>query len=540
MHNTTHIPKGFPLYKGIILAGRPGTGKSTVGQALHSLIKESCLIESSRDVISKIGACTPFPQERRVLYRAILLSNAATLSREQSRHVFKELTEKFGSNIIGELIEILGSKHSGPVIVSGLRSVASMKYLQSVGYLLIYLDAPEALLIQRIVARDQVTVADALRDLQEEDSLYRTVSARACADIVITDTEREAHALALDLSRYFTSFKKCIRCINTTVNPAVTIDVAGYCKTCTTYLYAFDQERLAAEKTALLNRAKTLPVNAPNVLVGISGGKDSTATLYTVREMGFRPLACTFDMGYYPEHEFLRAAAVARQLDVPYERIDIRAYIRPLDYECYRQTASLYDETKSENLRIKFRQLYMSGREHYSITCEHLLPFVRTCQLCRRTVIRAYYAEAVKRRMPILFLGVNEWAGLSSVEMGSRKPLSAIRTLRPQPTGAIVDVVHLPFLLQRTLSETQEILASLDWKLPDQESLVESNSNSCLFARAAETKAYQLLDFHPDTTRLAREVTVGFLSQEEARGALGTPHEYHHSVREVLQRANIV
>jgi hypothetical protein len=85
---------------------------------------------------------------------------------------------------------------------------------------------------------------------------------------------------------------------------------------------------------------------------------------------------------------------------------------------------------------------------------------------------------------------------------------------------------------------------------PANEDFIESNSNSCLFACAAEEKARRLLGFHPDITRyaqesscffpriicrLSREITVGFISKEEGRKALAKRHNYQRTVREILQ-----
>jgi hypothetical protein len=219
---------------------------------------------------------------------------------------------------------------------------------------------------------------------------------------------------------------------------------------------------------------------------------------------------------------------------VPHERIDIRRYIRAVDRRCYRLMADVYDEPETPALAAKFLKLYAEGRKHYSAKCRHALLFVRTCQLCRRTVIRAYYAEALKHGARVVILGMNEWAGLAH---GS---FSAIRKLKPHKDKPAVYVVHLPFLLQRKLGDTREALAAIGWKLPPGETLVESNANSCLLARAAEAKATRLLGFHPDTTRLSREITAGFMPKAAARKALAKKHRSPDSVRKVLKKAGLI
>lgn len=324
--------------------------------------------------------------------------------------------------------------------------------------------------------------------------------------------------------------KECRICINTETNPSVKIDKFGLCGTCAAFRKNFKPALLKKE----LRLIQELGRKGTRAMVGFSGGKDSTATLVTVRNLGFRPSAFTLDSGYYPAGTFSRAERIAKQLGIKHERIDIRQRIRSCDRRSFELMAELYAEPESVALKDKFRALYAEGRKHYSIKCAHALAFVRTCQLCRRVVIRAYYAEALKRGIGLVILGMNEWAGLSSGNF------SAIRKLKPYKDKPAILVVHLPFLLRRKLADTRRILRAFGWKLPPGEALVESNSNSCFLARAAEAKATRLLGFHPDTTRLAREVTVGFLTKDQAKRALAKTHHSRLSIRRILQKAGII
>ena len=117
----------------------------------------------------------------------------------------------------------------------------------------------------------------------------------------------------------------------------------------------------------------------------------------------------------------------------------------------------------------------------------------------------------------VIILGVNEWAGLSQSTESKKFIFSAIRRLKPFKNKSPVYVIHLPFPLQRKLKDTNRILKKLGWRIPRGEALIESNANSCLFARAAENKARRLLGFHPDASRLAREVTAGFITKKQAK-----------------------
>jgi hypothetical protein len=155
-------------------------------------------------------------------------------------------------------------------------------------------------------------------------------------------------------------------------------------------------------------------------------------------------------------------------------------------------------------------------------------------------VVRAYYGEARKRNISAIILGMNEWTNLSPAQEGKSYKVSGIRKLQPYKDKPPVYVFHLPFLMQRNSNDTKRILKRMKWKPPKGEDFIESNSNSCLYARSTERMAKRLLEFHPDSTRLAREVTVGFITKKQALKALGKIHPYKYTPRQVLERAGIL
>jgi predicted PP-loop superfamily ATPase len=321
---------------------------------------------------------------------------------------------------------------------------------------------------------------------------------------------------------------ECVRCANTTANPTITINDDGLCDICANYDRNFRLEDILKEREMFI-QAKN-----EKVMVGLSGGKDSTATLYLTQKLGFKPTAFTFDIGYYPEHIFSRAAEVAKTFDVSQETIDIRPYITDRLRQSYGCTAVMYDKNRHIDTPKMFREMYFWGRRHYSVNDTTVTAFIRPCQLCRKVVIRAYYGEARKRDVKFIILGMNEWAGLS------KNQFTAIRKLQPHLDQPAVYVVHLPYLLQHNINDTREILKEIGWNAPDGEVLVESNANSCLLARASETKAKTLLGFHPDTPRLSREATVGFITKDQAKKALAKDHDCDMTVRGLLSEAGIL
>lgn len=325
--------------------------------------------------------------------------------------------------------------------------------------------------------------------------------------------------------------KECKRCINTTENTSITINNDGICNVCEQYFSNFNQDQLEKELSFLKPFILGKKYDA---MVGISGGKDSTATLFTVKEMGFTPLAFSFEIGYTTEEMFGRAEKIATDIGVDYEVINIRQHVGDGDRGSLEKMADLYDEEESEELKYKFRKLYEEGRKHYSTKSDITFPFVRPCQICRKIAIKSYYAEAQKRGIQVVIIGINEWTGLSN------NSYSAVRKLQPIKTKPPVYIVHLPFLLQRKLADTRKILEKIGWQKPDNEKYIDTGGGSCLLARACEAKARRLLGFNMDSTRLAREATIGFLTKEEAKSALTITRNSEKSVREVLKCAELI
>jgi predicted PP-loop superfamily ATPase len=323
----------------------------------------------------------------------------------------------------------------------------------------------------------------------------------------------------------------CVNCINTTENPTITLNSDGLCKTCQEYKDKLDISLLEQEKIFIQSFISDKPYDC---MVGISGGKDSAATLYTVKEMGFTPLAFTFDIGYTQADIFSRAQDVADKVGTDFEKIEIKSYINDNDRESYRLMAELYSEEETQELKQKFRDLYQEGRKIYSIKDDVAFPYVRPCQICRKVVIKAYYAEAVKRDIQVVFIGINEWTGLSD------NKFTAVRKLQPFANKPAVYIVHLPFLIQRSADDIKPILKKIKWEKPVGDSFIETGASACYLARACEEKAEKMLGFHMDSTRLSREITAGFISKEQAYHALENYKKTDKTVQKVLEEADIL
>lgn len=532
-------------YKGIAIFGAPGSGKTMIANLLKKSFSKSVQVEASELVIKPaffIKKNLP-KKEGEFLEKITKFQEknlAQNIDRDAARNFFTYLKNRYSPSVISKtLIKIHQERFSNKfLIIAGIRGYANSIYFKKNGYLVIYLKTPEADLSARISKRENFSIKEAEKERAIEERLFSTNKVEEVAHLSFNTAVLNKEDIISQV-KALVEVLECRKCVNSSISPAVTIGKTGLCDICEKYEANFSAEPLKKELEFLLS-LKGTGKKTYDAMVGISGGKDSTATLYEAKKMGFTPLAFSLDTNYYPKHIFPRAKQVAKSLEVDYKKIDARKYMRPADRICFEKTAELYDQPATEELKEKFRRWYMEGRRHYSVKCKHKIPFVRTCQLCRRLIVRAYYGEAQKHGVRVIILGINEWAGLSQNSESNKFVFSAIRKLQPFKNKPPIYIIHLPFLLQRTIKDTEKVLRKIGWKIPRGERLIESNSNSCLFAKAGENKARKLLGFHPDTTRLAREVTVGFITKDQARKALEKKHTHKQSIRKVLEGAGII
>lgn len=532
-------------YKGIAVFGAPGSGKTIIAKLFLASFSLSKYIEAFDTVINPAASIkeklseneSGFVQQINKLYGKKIEQK---IDREEARNFFTYLKNRYSSAVIAKTIIHI---HQGIfpkkfIVVAGIRGYKNSTHFKKNGYLVVYLKTPDRHLSARVSKRESFSQKEAEKERQIEERLFSTNKVERIAHISFNTAVTTKKEIVNQIKALVEAIE-CKKCVNISTNLSSTIEKSGLCDVCERYEKNFSKEPLKKELEFLLS-LRGSGRGKYDAMVGISGGKDSTATLYETKRMGFTPLAFSLDTHYCPKHIFQRAKQVAKQLDVDYEKIDARKYMRPVDRVCFEKTADLYDEHDSLELKEKFRKWYVEGRRHYSAKCQHKIPFVRTCQLCRRLVIRLYYGEAQKHGVGVVILGINEWVGLSQDSESKKFVFSAIRKLQPFKNKPPVYIVHLPFLLQRTIKDTEKILRRLGWKIPRGERLIESNAKSCLFAKAAENKARRMLGFHPDATRLAREITVGFISKKQAKLALEKIHNYNKSVKQVLREAKII
>lgn len=526
------------MYKNIVIFGEPAAGKTTIAKELAAKILNFKIIEASRGLIFPITYYfKELPRDSEILISRLKQLSCKKLpkykiTREKAREIFSSLRKQYHPSFIAEALDKLYSERypKNPLIFTGVRGYENAEYFKELGYLVVFLKAEQGDILERLVRKRAYSNEEALKELEEENRLYSTEKIEGEADLIFNTSTNSASEITRKITENLSKkpIQECKKCINTNQNPAITINEEGYCNICETYMKNFDPNALAKE-VEVFKSFKGTGKGKYDIMVGLSGGKDSSATLYQIKQMGFTPLAFTFDTGCFPPYIYERARKVAEMCGVDYEIIPVKQYLTPEMLERFQRMAELYKRNKKE----EFVEDYLTGRQGYR-------GVVRPCWVCRELIIHGRYFEALKHGVRVVAIGINEWTSLKQTTSGGKFTVSAIRKLDPfsnEPDKPAVNIVHFPFLMRRKLKDTKKILKKMGWDFYDE---VQSNAESCSLARAAEKQLYKNLGFHPDTTRLAREVTCGFLTKQEAKEALREIKKCEYTIPQILKKANLI
>lgn len=514
----------------IVLFGEPLSGKSTIAQEFYKVNKDFQLIEASKDIIYLVGnSFKKYPDnyEKFISTLIKIKKDKAPLNREYSRKIFKILTQKYSKNIISKIIEDLfvNQNLGGKYIFAGVRGIENAKYLKDNGYLIIYLHAQKKDLINRYEKIRGYTKKEALDELKEENKIYSTTKIKKIANFVFDTSFLSKKEIVKKINFEYKKVQECKKCINTNENPLIKFNNKGYCKICETYLKNFSKKNLKKE-LKFLKKFIRHQNNKHDIMVGISGGKDSSAMLYQIKKMGFNPLAFTFNNGYLHKYISKRAKKITENVNVNYELISVKKHASKNILNRFEQLNNLYKKNNKNEISYD----YFQKRINYAGVS-------RPCWVCRELMIHSYYNEAVKRGIKIVALGINEWTSLKKTNSRGEFNISAIRKLKPFKDKPAVYIIHFPFLVQSKLKDIKKILKKINWNYYNN---VQSNAYSCLLANSVEKTLAESIGFHPDTTRLAREVTVGFLTKKEAKKALKNKSLPYNSLKNVLKDSGLI
>ncbi len=125
-----------------------------------------------------------------------------------------------------------------------------------------------------------------------------------------------------------TNQKTCSRCILDSSIPGIRFDDSGICNYCKIHdelekqypMNELGQQKLNQLVEEIKRRGKN---NKYDCIVGVSGGTDSTYTLYMAKKLGLRPLAVHFDNGWDSEIAINNMKNAVKRLDVDLKTIAV-------------------------------------------------------------------------------------------------------------------------------------------------------------------------------------------------------------------------
>lgn len=186
------------MRSGIVLCGHSGSGKTSVAHALQGIQSTNHLVEASRDIVSPVLELGGLPSTSNELTTSVQRSRSTRsrvglrdphteVFREDVRSLIFEANRRYGPDWIAKLValgcEELASERVP--IVAGIRGIDNVRRLCEVGFFVVFLDAPAAVLAERQAARDRVSIEKAIREQLLEERAYATNRIADLAALVV-------------------------------------------------------------------------------------------------------------------------------------------------------------------------------------------------------------------------------------------------------------------------------------------------------------------------------------------------------------------
>lgn len=121
------------------------------------------------------------------------------------------------------------------------------------------------------------------------------------------------------------NYRQCIRCVMDTTDPEITFNESGYCNHCIEFLdkrakYSYQGKKSDEKFDKQIEAIKRAGRNKKyDCIIGVSGGADSSYTLYIAKQKGLRVLAVHMDNGWNSKEAVLNIKNVVSKLGIDYE-----------------------------------------------------------------------------------------------------------------------------------------------------------------------------------------------------------------------------
>jgi 3'-phosphoadenosine 5'-phosphosulfate sulfotransferase (PAPS reductase)/FAD synthetase len=148
-------------------------------------------------------------------------------------------------------------------------------------------------------------------------------------------------------------YQICKRCIMDTTDPDIVFDENGYCNHCTgaiaklhSYPLNLTKEEKEQELEKIVKKIQKAGKNKRyDCAVGVSGGADSSYTVYLVKKLGLRPLAVHVDNGWNSELSVKNIEQLISKLGV-----DLHTFV--IDWEEFKDLQLSFLKSSTPDLEI--------------------------------------------------------------------------------------------------------------------------------------------------------------------------------------------
>lgn len=304
--------------------------------------------------------------------------------------------------------------------------------------------------------------------------------------------------------------KYCKKCVLSDNMFSVSLNEEGVCNYCINYEKEVNKKDAIKREEANLDKYKGQ--GDYDVLLAYSGGKDSTYTLYLLREKyGLRVLTMTFDNGFLSDKTFENIRVITKNL------VADNIIISP----SFMKMKKLFRFAESDD------KLPKKSLERASSVCTHCIGIVKSMA----------YKEAILRKIPLISFG---WTpgqiGMSKqiVNFDPNMVKTMFKSLKQKVINGLGEEYGPFYLTDEFIEEHKDSLPSLFYPFPshtyNEDAIFDTiskfgwerpkntdlNSTNCLMNSYAIKKHFEKYGFHPYALELAQLVREGVMTREDA------------------------